>query len=130
MTQYLVASIMQTDPVTVTRDTPIRVAAALLVENGAITAPVTSDGIRLDGILTEKDCFRPALHASYHQDWIGSVEDFMSGEVVTIDAGQDIVWAAELFLKHPYHVLPVTDRDRLVGLLHRSDVLKLLTRNG
>lgn len=130
MTQYSVPAIMQPDPVTVTPDTPIRQAATLLVKNNAAAAPVTQDGSTLDGILTQKDCFRPALHASYHQEWIGTVKGFMSGEVVTVDAESDLVRAAELFLSHPYHVLPVLDHGQLVGLLHRSVVLRELLQKG
>ena len=130
MTQYLVSSIMRTEIVTLTRDTPIRKAVALLVENRAAAAPVISDDGALDGILTQKDCFRPALHASYHQEWTGSVADYMTLEVITLETSHDAVRAAEMFLAYPHRVFPVLENARLAGLLHRSDVLGLLTRMG
>lgn len=130
MTQYLVRSIMQKDCLTLTRDMPIRKAVALLVERRAAAAPVLGEDGRLDGILSQKDCFRPALHASYHQEWAGRVEDYMSQTVVTVDAGDDLVRAAELFLHHPHRVFPVQEAGQLQGMLHRSEVLRLLTRIG
>ncbi len=130
MSQYLVSSIMRRDGPTLSRDTSIRQAIALLVETRAAAAPVTRDDGKLDGILTQKDCFRPALHASYHQEWAGSVGDYMSKAVVTVDAGHDVVRAAEMFLEHPHRVFPVLDEGRLVGMLHRSDVLRLLAEIG
>lgn len=130
MSQYLVSTIMRTDGPVVTRDMPIRTAVSLLVEQGAPAALVTREDGRLDGILTQKDCFAPALHASYHQEWTGSVADYMTPEAVTIDAGQDVVRAAEMFIEHPHRALPVLEGRRPAGLLHRSDVLRLLTRIG
>lgn len=130
MTRHLVSKIMRTDGPTFTRDVPIRTAVSLLVQHGTAAAPVAGEDGRLCGILTQKDCFRPALHASYHQEWAGSVGDYMTEKVVTIDADQDVVMAAEMFLTQPHRTFPVLQDNRLVGLLYRSDVLKLLTQMG
>jgi CBS domain-containing protein len=130
MSQYLVRAIMQADGPTATRDMPIRKAVALLVGKGAEALPVTGEDGRLDGILTQKDCFRPALHASYHQEWTGCVGDYMSADVVTADVGDDVVRAAEMFLAHPHRLFPVLEEGRLVGVLHRSDVLGFLAKSG
>lgn len=130
MSIYRVATIMRTDGPVVTRDMPIRTAVGLLVENGAAAVPVTRDDGRLIGILTQKDCFRPTLHASYHQEWVGCVGDYMSETVVTVDANEDVVRAAEMFLEHPHRVFPVLQEGRLAGLLYRSDILRLLTGIG
>ncbi|MDF1873649.1 CBS domain-containing protein [Vannielia sp.] len=130
MTQYLVRSIARPDPVTVSRDTPIRNAVAQIIDARTPAALVIRDDGKLAGILTQKDCFRPALHASYHQEWAGSVADFMSEAVVTVEAGYDVVRAAEMFLEHPHRVFPVLEEGRLAGILLRSDVLELLSRIG
>ena len=111
-------------------ETPIRRAVALLVEARTPAAAVIAENGALAGILTQKDCFRPALHASYHQEWAGTVADHMTRAVVTIDAGTDLAGAAEMFLASPHRVFPAMDGARLVGLLHRSDVLAALVRAG
>lgn len=129
-TDLLVRTIMRRDIVTVGPGTPIRRAVALLVEGDAPAAPVTDDDGTLRGILTQKDCFRPALHASYYQEWKGTVADHMSPEAVTVEAAVDVMRAAEMFLAHPHRVFPVMEDNTLVGLLDRAQVLATLSRVG
>lgn len=53
----VVGEVMTRDPVTVTSDTPMRRAAALLLEHHLSGLPVV-EGDRLVGIITESDLFR------------------------------------------------------------------------
>lgn len=130
MTEYRVRAIMRTDIPTLTAETPIRRAVAVLVDSGSPAAPVLDDDGRLIGILSQKDCFRPALHASYYREWTGKVEDHMSRQVVSVTAEDEIIHVAEMFLRHPHRVFPVLDGGVVIGLLNRSDVLTLLARLG
>lgn len=129
MTEERIASIMRPDFPAIAPNTPIRRAAALLVEARTAAAPVIDDD-RLVGILTQKDCFRSALHASYYREWKGCVAEHMTPEVVSVDAQDELIKVAEMFLSHPHRVFPVADGDRIVGLVHRSDVLTRLIRLG
>ncbi|MDA7430960.1 CBS domain-containing protein [Primorskyibacter aestuariivivens] len=130
MNQYRVRTLMRTDIATLSPETPIRRAAAVLVDGKTPAAPVLGDDGELIGILTQKDCFRSAVHASYHHEWTGKVADHMSRTVITINGGDELIRAAEMFLDHPHRVFPVVDDSRVVGLLHRSHVLTLLVRIG
>ncbi len=130
MTLYDVGSIMRTDIDPLTPDLPIRRAVALLVESRSEAAAVAGDDGRLAGILTQKDCFRPVLQASYYREWTGRVDDFMTRKVVSVDAGDDVTRVAEMFVEQPYRVFPVVEGTAVVGLIHRFDVLAFLTRNG
>ncbi|SFD79934.1 CBS domain-containing protein [Roseivivax sediminis] len=130
MSAYRVRGIMRTDAPGLVPDMPIRRAAALLTEARAAVAPVLSDDGRLIGLLSQKDCFAPALHASYHREWTGRVADRMATDVVAVDAADEIIRAAEMFLSHPHRIFPVLDDGRYAGLLDRSDVLALLLRIG
>lgn len=130
MTQYRVAEILRDDAPTLTSDMPIRRAVTLLVEAQAAAALVIGEDGRLDGLLTQKDCFQPALHASYYQEWTGRVADRMSRNVISVEHDDDIVHVAETFLSYPHRIFPVMDGAKVVGLVHRSDVLALLIRNG
>ena len=130
MTQYRVAEILRDDTPTLTPDMAIRRAATLLVDARAAAAVVVGADGRLAGILTQKDCFKPALHASYYQEWTGRVADRMSRDVVSVNLNDDVVAVAEMFLKHPHRVFPVMDGTRNAGLVHRADVLALLLRIG
>ncbi len=130
MTAYRVGALARTEAPILSPDTPIRRAVALLVEARAAAAPVLDEEGRLAGILTQKDCFRPALHAAYHREWTGRVADHMTAEVVTVQSSDEVIRTAQMFIDHPHRVFPVVDGVRVIGLLHRSDVLAFLSRNG
>ena len=130
MTVKRIGAIMRTEYPTLTSDTPIRRAAALLVGSGAAAAPVISDTNRLEGILTQKDCFRSALHASYYREWQGTVGEHMSREVINVEPEDDLIHVAEMFLSHPHRIFPVCDSTQVVGIVHRSDVLAELVQLG
>ncbi len=130
MTAYLVQEIFRRDSPVFSAETPIRRAAAVLSDTRSAAAAVLSDDGELVGILSQKDCFRTALHASYHHEWKGNVADHMSREVVSVDIEDEIIRTAEMFLKHPHRVFPVLRSGRVEGLLYRSDVLAFLTRHG
>lgn len=123
-------AIMQTDFRALSPETPIREAIAALVDGAVSAAPVVDADGRLVGILTQRDCFRPALNASYYQQWTGKVADHQTTGVTTLDASTDFVTAAEAFLERPYRSYPVMRGERLVGMLHRGDLLAALLSAG
>lgn len=125
-----VAGVMRTDYLTLDAAMPIRQAAGLLHANGQESAPVLAPTGELVGILTQKDCFRPAMMASYYRQWSGVVGDQMSARVKSIEAEIDIVAAAEMFLAEPHRSFPVLRAGQLVGMLRREDVLGRLLQLG
>jgi FOG: CBS domain len=114
--------IMRTDFPRLAPETPIREAVAVFARRRVPAAPVIDEALGLVGILTEKDCFRPMLNASYYQQWDGSVGDYMSREVLTLPVDLDFVSAAEEFLARSHRVYPVMRDETVVGLLLRSDL--------
>lgn len=125
-----VATIMQTTFPTLRPGMPIREAVSLFVQTAAPAAPVVDDAGGLVGIMTQKDCFRSALHASYYQQWSGTVAEHMTTAVNTLDAEMDVVAAAETFLADPYRSYPVVQNDQLVGMLTRTDLLRAFLQFG
>jgi len=125
-----ITAILSGDMSTLTPDMPIRRAVAVLLRDRAAAGPVVDERGALRGILTQKDCFRPAINASYYQEWKGTVADHMSRTVVTLPVSADLTTAAEAFLNHTHRVFPVVDGERLVGMLRRSDVLAALVALG
>lgn len=122
----MIERVMRTDFPRLAPGTPIREAVALLARRGAPAAPVIDEAGALVGILTEKDCFRPMLNASYYQQWDGSVADHMSRDVLTLPVDLDFVSAAEEFLARSHRVYPVTRDGEVVGLLERSELLRAI----
>lgn len=116
---YMAASL-----VTFTPETDVLHAIHLLIEKGISGAPVVDKLGNIVGILSEKDCLKVALEASYHGQYGGSVADYMSPSVITVDADSSIVEVAKMFLESPYKRYPVVSDNRLVGQISRRDVLK------
>ncbi|MDJ0826688.1 MAG: CBS domain-containing protein [Rhodobacter sp.] len=101
-------------------------AVALFIGHEISGAPVIDASGNLVGILTVKDCFRAALHASYYQGWSGIVADFMTRDVQTLDANLDLVSAAQRFLETDFRRFPVMQDGRLLGIVMRLDLLRAL----
>jgi CBS-domain-containing membrane protein len=126
----VISSVMRTDFLALDAAMTIRHAAGLLHAKGQEAAPVLNEAGLLIGILTQKDCFRPAVEASYYQQWRGTVGEQMSSPVKTIEDDADIVSAAKMFLAEPHRSFPVLQSGQLVGMLRREDVLGRLLELG
>lgn len=127
MTQRpIIADYMAKDLVTLPPEMEINRATGILLEKHYSGAPVVDGATRLVGVLSKKDCLRAALNASYYQEWGGSVADYMSADVETLDADLDLVQAAERFLKSNYRRFPVMREGLLVGQLSRADLLRAI----
>ena len=123
MTEERIDSVMQKDVIRLTPEMAVRDAVAALVNKRAQIASVLDDTGTLIGVITQRDCFRSALNASYYRQWRGSVKDYMTTEVETLDASTDFVTAAQAFLDKPYRAYPVLREGELVGVLGRTDLL-------
>jgi len=123
-----VAAVMSRDPVTFSPKLEINHAVARLLARNISGAPVVDETGRLVGIITAKDCFKAALHASYYQGWGGVVADYMTPNVQTMDIGLDIVTAAERFLATPFRRFPILEDGLLVGIVTRLDLLRAFSR--
>jgi len=122
----LVRDFMSREVISLSPGTEILKALLALAENDISGAPVVDDRGILVGILTEKDCIRSALEATYHSGYGGLVADFMSREVVTVAPDDGLVQTAEQFLEMSYHRYPVLEDGALVGIISRRDIIKAL----
>lgn len=118
---------MARDLVTLAPSDDIHVAMKALVDNRISGAPVLDANGYLVGVLTKKDCLGVVFQSSYHQDWGGRVEAFMSAPVETLDSGMNVITAAEVFAKSSFRRFPVMREGRLVGQISRHDILRALT---
>jgi len=141
--------IMTKDVVTVTPDTEITQAAKLLLENHFNGLPVVDDKGRLVGIICQDDLIvqqkkfpLPSLFTffdglipltSYRslEKEMGkivatTVAQAMTPDPITIDPDATLEDIATLMVNNNVHTLPVLDRDRLVGVIGKEDVLRTL----
>lgn len=122
----LVKDYMARTLITFKPDTDVLDAVHTLVDKRIAGAPVVDDEGSLVGMLSEFDCMRVVLGASYHGNVGGPVLDYMTTDTKTVDAQMNIVDLAQVFVDTGFRRFPVLDGNRLVGQISRRDVLRAL----
>jgi len=117
---------MATDLIVFMPGDDIHTAVKMLLEKRISGAPVVDRRGRLVGVLSKKDCMEVVYSASYHQEWGGRVEDYMSKEVTTIASGTDIIKAADIFMSSAFRRFPIMKNGRMTGQISRADLLRAL----
>ncbi len=122
---------MAKDLITFTPDINIRDAMAVILKNKISGAPVVDNQKNLVGMLSESDCIKTILDGPYNNlpGGNGTVGDYMSRKVTTIEADKTILELATKFVNTPYRRFPVVDRGKLVGQVSISDVLRAIVKN-
>ncbi|MFI7413428.1 CBS domain-containing protein [Streptomyces sp. NPDC049627] len=139
-----VAELMTRDVVRARRDTPFKDIVRLLSENDVTAVPVVDEQDHPLGVVSEADLLRksadqadpsgrapvPHLEAWERAKATGSrAEELMSAPAVCARPEWSVVEAARLMEKHHVKRLPVVDEaDRLLGIVSRSDLLRIFLR--
>jgi predicted transcriptional regulator len=108
----------------------IREAVKIFTERNLFGGAVMDHLGNLVGILSVTDCIDVALRSGYHSGWRGMVGERMSRDVRTVDADDNILDVAKMFMADNYRRYPVVDDNRVVGVITRLDVLKALSQIG
>ena len=118
--------IMTQPVITVTPDTPIYDAIRLLSSRRLTGLPVVDEDLELVGILTEKD----VLHLlNEHQDRSDQiVADFMCENVTHFDANDNLIDLCDCLVQNAFRRLPITEENRLAGIISRSDVIDAILK--
>jgi len=111
-------------PVTIRPDAKVYEAMQIISDNKISGLCVVEDE-RLVGVLSELDCLRAVLGATYNEDQFGLVSDFMTSEnLIVSHPGEDIVDVAQDMLKQKKRRRPVVEEGRLVGQITIRQLLK------
>ena len=142
-----VRSVMTTDVVSVTPDTPIKDVAVLLAERGISGVPVCDADGKVVGVLSEADLLvkqgGPRHTSGGLFAWLvdtASAPDLaklrahtageaMTSPAVTIEAATPVAEAARTMVDDGVNRLPVVDDGVLVGIVTRADLVRLFTRS-
>jgi CBS domain-containing protein len=107
---------MDREPIKINDSADVFEAIALIREHRISGLCVVNAGGDLVGVLSELDCLEAILSATYDERTaVGSVSEYMTRNVVTVDAGDDILQVASDMLKNRHRRRPVLDRGKLVG---------------
>lgn len=109
----------------------IETAIGVLTQKGVSSLPVL-DGRRLVGILSEWDCLHlMALdpHTGLFETPLPQVDAVMTRDLRTVHADDELQALTEVFVNQRFHRVPVIDdKQHLVGMLGRGDVLSALRK--
>ncbi|WP_350275804.1 CBS domain-containing protein [Kribbella sp. HUAS MG21] len=135
MRHYLtVSDVMTKDVVTVAEDTPFKAVAAILAEHHISAVPVRDVYGGVAGVVSETDLLRkeefqrvhrPRWSRRRHQAKAEALTagQLMTSPAVTVEGGCTLDEAARLMAARGLTRLVVTDGDKLVGVVTRSDLL-------
>lgn len=126
LAKITVADYMSKRLVTLGKDTDVVDAVKKLLDHKITSAPVVDQRGLLLGMFSEKDVMRIVLEAVYNQSMSGKVGDYMSAEVISVNADSSIVDLAEKFQQSSVRSYPVFQDNDLVGIVSRTDVLRAL----
>lgn len=146
-----VRDIMTVEVVVAHPDTSVNVIARLMAGRDISGVPVVEDG-RVLGVVTELDLIlrntrleppaffqildaRIPLETPGHfrerlQHMLGTLaREVMTDKVVTIGPDEDLEALAELMVKRRVNPVPVVEDGRLVGIVGRSDIIRMMARD-
>jgi CBS domain-containing protein len=102
----------------------VRTALSLLAERGVGALVVSSDGQRVDGIVSERDVAR-GLHQHGAELLAHPVSSVMTAEVHTCSPGASVTDLARTMTDHRFRHVPVVGEDGLlIGIVSIGDVVK------
>jgi CBS domain-containing protein len=125
-----IRDIMESCPITVRPETPVREALELLIENDISGLPVVDAEDRIVGVLSEKDLLK-----LFYEPEAMTVAGVMTSDPVTLRSDAPLVEVLDCLMAYDFRRVLIHEDGRLVGLVSRADlmptVLKaLLKRSG
>lgn len=133
-----IADVMSEHPITVGPDSTVAEVHALMEKHGIAACPVLSEQGELRGMISRVDLLR-ALRPTrelrlVEAEEVGRlpVRDLMRRGVVTVEPGDPLVAAVDLFVDSRLHVLPVVRRGAgqpvVIGVVTQGDAVRHLLR--
>ncbi len=101
----------------------VRTALAALAEHGIGALVVSSDGERVEGIVSERDIVR-GLHSHGAGLLTESVASVMTADVRTCTLDVSVHDLAQLMTDHRIRHVPVVEGGKLLGIVSIGDVVK------
>ena len=125
MEDIFVGRIMSSPITMVPPETTVREAARLMRDNDIGSVIVADDDDELVGILTSTD-FVDAV-ADERSMAETPVTEFMTEDVITTTANEEIRDIADLLVEHGFHHVPVVEEGTVIGIVTTSDLTAYLS---
>lgn len=116
-------------PVKVKTDTNMLEAMQVIIDNKISGLCVVDDADNLVGILSELDCLRAVLSATYNKTEVGKVREYMASDnLVVAHPDEDIVDIAQDMLKKNKRRRPVVENGKLIGQITCRQLLNAVKK--
>jgi CBS domain-containing protein len=124
---YQVKDAMQKNVVSLVPNATVEEAIRTLLEYKISGAPVIDKEGKLAGIISQFQLLEVLYDPQVRTQ---RVQQIMTKDVLTIEDNALLGTAANLFVLHRIHRLPVLSKGRVVGVISRSDLLKYFLESG
>lgn len=114
-------AIMSSPVKTIEPDLSIDEAHQLMFRYGHTGFPVVKDE-KLVGIISRRDVDKAKHHGLGH----APVKAYMSSQVITVSPGTPLEEIQKVMITHDIGRIPVMDRDKLVGIISRTNIIEIL----
>ena len=121
-----VSQLITRPPVTIDAAATIQQAARKMVDE-RVSAILVMDEGHFCGITTDRDFRQRVVARGLPVDT--SIRDIMSGNPISIDSGDLAYEAALTMMQNKIHHLPVTEDGKLIGMVSRSDFMRIETEH-
>ncbi|MEH6823572.1 MAG: CBS domain-containing protein [Motiliproteus sp.] len=124
MNKLKAADVMMRPVVSAKRQASARDIALQLLNGLYSGMPITEEGGKVVGVVTELDLINAALEGKELTKL--SAEDIMNKEAISVDVETPVTEIINIMKEKGIIRLPVTEEERLVGIIARCDILKSL----
>jgi len=121
MSSTLVKDVMNPQVVVAKSSATIKEAARLMSQL-RIGCLIVMDEDKLLGIVTESDIIGKVVARNKDPEKI-TVEEIMSGKVISIEPDKDLEEAAEIMVQNKIKRLPVMEGGKVVGIITATDII-------
>ncbi|CCQ12366.1 putative signal transduction protein with CBS domains [Pseudoalteromonas luteoviolacea B = ATCC 29581] len=117
-------------PVTFTSEMRIEQAVEKLLQSGQSGGPVIDSARHVVGFLSEQDCIRKMLEATYQNESHSMVSDVMNLAPLCVKPSDSVLQIAERMTSEKPKLYPVVDDDGiLMGVISRANVLRAIDKH-
>jgi CBS domain-containing protein len=115
-------------PVKIQADDEMSTAIGLVLDNKISGICVVNENGELVGVLSEMDCLKAILAATYNDNGdLGRAKDYMTRDVEYCDIHADLVDVADDMIKKGHRRRPVLDHGMLVGQITCRQLLRVVS---
>ena len=119
---------MREQPVTIGPDAPLVEAVQSILKHRISGLCVVDQDHNLLGVLSELDCLKGYISATYNRGAVGSVSEYMTVDIDVANAHHSVINVAEEMLQKGQRRRPVVEGGKLIGQITCRQLLQVVER--